>query len=274
MLEAKSMYRGGEIVSALDIESYEEPKQLGLVCPFCSEALFLNSGGVRKRGDKMQFVNPHFSHYKCGVSGLDCEKRSHTAEGKKRIAAIKAEARNQRLKLYNMYLWQMMAEDRNISNQLLGRTASKYGRKLVEETAIAMHRHLHKFQSDFYTITESAFVSMMNTKASEMLLQLGKENDWLIEEAIGQQQYFNAVDKKLHLAICHEIVDFLCTPSSGNVFHKMFIANLRVVDVTIYPDKLNLQNADSLRKVKFSIAGFIAGTRWIDQIQKRLAGKV
>ena len=94
--------------------------------------------------------------------------------------------------------------------------------------------------------------------------------NFIIEEAEEQRQYLSEIDNKLHLAICYEIVDFLCTPSAGYTFHKIFIASLRIVEMVIEPRKINLKNPRERHSIMFAMAGFIAGTRWIEQIQKRL----
>lgn len=271
MLEAKSMYRGGEIVSALDIESYEQPKQLGLICPFCSEALFLNSGGVRKRGNKMQFINPHFSHYRGGTDSQECEKRSHSLEGRERIKQLRGEARNQRLKLYNMYLWEMASCDRNISSKQLGRISSAYGRKLVEQAAINLHREWYKYQSDLYTAIHAAVLEIKNFDYGKVFPGLTNLSKITRGEGEGQKEYFNGIDKKLHLAICYEIVDFFSTKSAGYAFQKMFIASLKLVETAVYPRKINLRDSEENHAIMFAIAGFIAGTHWIEQIEKHLS---
>lgn len=274
MLEAKSMYRGGEIIAAVDLESYEEPKQLGLVCPFCSEALFLNSGGVRTRSGKLELINPHFSHYRCGLESQICEKRARSSEGKARIAAIRGEARNQRLKLYNLYLWQMAAEDRRISSKMIGQVASKFGRKYVEQRGINLHREWHKYQSDIYTLSNQVLEEWYSAKSKEVLDVINPDwfnsREWAVTDIKKQHQYFTTkVDLRLHQAICCEIHDFLGTPSAGYVFNKFFVVSLQLAEIALYPKGINLKTfPDS--SIMFGIVGFVNGTHWIDQIQKRL----
>lgn len=274
MLEAKSMYRGGQIVCASDIESFEQPKELGLICPFCSEALFLNSGGTRECKGKLQFINPHFSHYRCGTNSQDCERRSRSSEGRARIAVIRGEARNQRLKLYNLYLWEMAAEDRRISNKILGQIASKFGRKQIEQRGINLHREWHKYQSDVYTLSNQILEEWYSTKSKEALNAINpnwfNDKEWAIADIKKQHQYFTSkVDLQLHQAICCEIHDFLGASSAGYVFNKFFIVSLRLAEIALYPKEIKLKNYPD-PSIIFGIVGFVNGTHWVDQIQKRL----
>lgn len=270
MIEAKSMYWAGEIVAAHDCTSFEDPKRLGLICPFCSEALFLNSGGVRMRNKRTQFISPHFCHYKTGTDAFDCEKRALTKEGRERIIAHKIEARNQRLKLYNNYLWDMAAEDRNITSQRIGRFASWCGRKWIENAAIETHRMWAVSLDSVYTFMAETLQEQIDGIPPK--LAAFYEDIELAEQAAYQSNYFAyQVNQKQHLAVCFEIADFLATKSSGYAFSKIFKASLIPVATLMRlgtPEKLHKEMSPGERIC--AVAGFIGGTHWLEQINARL----
>lgn len=122
MKDAKSMYRGGDIVEARHCD-FDSSRLLGLVCPFCNEAVYLRAGTSRIGKNKMVLVNPAFCHYPGSAEDLDCERRSISGEGREEIERIKAEKRGQRLELYNKHLWDMIAS-KNLVCILPGRIES------------------------------------------------------------------------------------------------------------------------------------------------------
>ena len=85
MKAAKSMYFGGDIVSAeeCDYNSYE---RLGLKCPFCDHPVFLRAGSSRKNKGVEQTVVTCFAHFKgTSVFELNCEVRFKTTVGREKI---------------------------------------------------------------------------------------------------------------------------------------------------------------------------------------------
>ena len=267
MLEAKSIYRAGEIVSASDCD-YNSSRLLGLICPFCSEAVFLRSGSTRQVNEKKQFVSACFAHYNVGTDGFNCERRALTKEGRQRIQQIKTEAKRQRLRLYNAYLWQMIADDRNISYQKLNRFASSMGRKRCEKLALKIQKDWEQSLSDIYTVINATVQLCAKTEMVQALTGIAKYQE-VEEEALKQLSYFSTkVDLKLHTAICCEIADFLATKTSGYVFIKIVEATLLLLAIADNKGAEIIKTDSTV--LLDAVAGFIAGTHWNDQIDKRL----
>lgn len=119
MKYAVSIYRGGLVVDAT-VCDYESSKKLGLKCPFCSEAVFLRQGSSYKRGDKPIEVSAAFCHYAIGDNaGTECELRSLRKDGQEYLQELEIQSRNQRLEIYNKYLWDIFFEDMKIENKHL-----------------------------------------------------------------------------------------------------------------------------------------------------------
>lgn len=76
MLEARAMYRAGNLVKASDCD-YDSARELGLICPFCDEPVFLCKPAIKQRqkSGKYYYTNAHFNHYPSGdITDYDCEK--------------------------------------------------------------------------------------------------------------------------------------------------------------------------------------------------------
>lgn len=252
MLEAICMYFGGEIVSAADCD-YETARSLGLICPFCKSAVFVRSESTRKVKSRVQLVRPYFAHYPTGSEqNWDCEKRSHTVQGREHLEQLKIQARNQRLRLYNAHLWGMFSDAHGIKPQHLNRVRSAVGEQWCEQTSILVRHEWSKALSDAYTYIDAAVQDIQARVNSG-------------------DHYLMRCDLRLHQAICYEIIDFLATDSAGFVFAKLFkFAALQTL--ASKPDDWGVQEIKRLSPICYisAIAIAIAGTSWIDQIRERL----
>jgi hypothetical protein len=273
MKDAKSMYRGGDIISASDCD-YQSAKTLGLVCPFCSEAVFVKAGSIRettlRNGKKaIQLVNPHFGHYKTGSPDFDCELRSQSKEGLQQIENQRIEAKNQRLKLYNSYLWEMVREDRNIHWSKLSTIFKTFPRAEIDSYSVLIRREFVQSLDIVYDSIEIACKSMAQSdprdSIASMQVVLGLSQESATEEMATQSNYINSVDVKLHNAIACEVADFLATNSAGYVFKNIVI-------VAIYQHKFIFGDSkiESLRLIE-GIGYFLGSCHWIKQIEKRLS---
>lgn len=268
------MYFGGEIINASECD-YESSKNLGLICPFCSSAVFVRSESVREAKGKLQLVRPYFAHYPSGLSdNWDCEKRSRSKQGREEIEQIKIQARNQRLRLYNAHLWRMIAEDRNISHQMLNKVRSQFGQRWCEEQSILARHELKLCLDGAYTFIDAALQEIENKNSSLFSPSArppGMNAQTYLEEAKKQNSYLMECDRRLHRAICFEVVDFLATDTGGFAFLNVYKACLVL--------SMMISGANGEREIRRmsprshipTIAGFIAGTHWVDQINKRLS---
>jgi hypothetical protein len=258
MFEAKSMYFGGEIINASDC-NYTSTRELGIVCPFCSSAVFLRSHSTREVKGKIQLVRPYFAHYPTGNGDeFDCEKRSHTKQGKERIEQVKIQARNQRLKLYNAHLWDMIAESHEITHQQLNKARSTFGERWLESNSVLVRHEWRDSLSGIYALVDTAIKYLCN-----------QAND--VSNLAGKEHYLLQCDIDFHQIVCNEVSDFLATNSAGFVFLKLF-------KYCLYRSLLVGQNSFSVSDWKrinhvahlSTMTMVLASTRWAEMLNKRL----
>ena len=284
---AKSMYLGGSLIYAKEAD-FNTCKELGLVCPLCSEAVFLKSGFLRnnrlRNGTiKTQIVPPSFSHYKNdGIFVSDCENRVYSKEGKEIIRHFEIDAKNQRLKLYNKKLWEMYKDHYSITRDTVLRYKKRLGTKYIEAIAIESRKNWAKNLKDIYEWLETTVETLkhLNDKQIEEIedhfynrgyfekrrvLELDPKKHYLKEADYFRYQ----CNQRLHLAICQEIADFLATRTSG-----YFWVNLITVQAATAAHHLWTQDIDEIKKylTKKNLLDLnvktLCMTHWIDIINK------
>lgn len=249
MIEAKSMYFGGEIIAASECD-YQSSRELGLICPFCNSAVFIRSESVRQVRGKLQLVKPYFAHYPSGnADNWDCEKRSHTKQGREEIEKLKIQAKNQRLKLYNAHLWSMIATDRNISYQKLNQVRSLFGERWCEQTSILVRHE--------WSRSQDLVCSFVDASAEDIRHQA--ENG----------HYLLNCDLRLHKAIACEVADFLSTDTGGYAFVKVFKASLWFqMNAATGWGASQIKQLQPISHIS-SIAILLAAVRWIELTYSR-----
>ena len=267
------MYFGGEIVLAKECD-YESSKRLGLICPFCNSAVFLRSESIRHVKNKMQIVSPYFAHYPSGsVDNWDCENRSHTKEGKEKIEQIKIQARNQRLKIYNAYLWNMFQTDRNIPYSALNLIRSRFGNKWCQANSIIARQEWSESLELVYELIPDSIEAMHQLQGfpTEGKPPFMTEEDYK-EEVQKQKAYISNCDRRLHKAICFEIAEFLATNTAGYAFEKFFKFCIYCQILLLTEQKKFTEDMIEKRYVSITaqLAGLIAGTHWIEQINAKM----
>lgn len=101
---AKAMYRGGEIIHANECDS-SSYKNLGLLCPFCSQEVYLRKGDIRKA---------YFAHFHATSSRQveDCELRASVyGNSTQNISFI--EDRWQRLEIFKKHFLGMISIEKD-----------------------------------------------------------------------------------------------------------------------------------------------------------------
>ena len=129
------MYRAGFQVSALDCD-YESAKNLGLICPFCKEAVFWRKGSDYERTGQKISTSANFAHYNSDdPMAQQCELRAKRREGREYLERLEIESKNQRLKLFNEHLWTMFASQIGISKKELSKVRKYFGKARVAKFA-------------------------------------------------------------------------------------------------------------------------------------------
>jgi hypothetical protein len=136
---ASSLYKGGELFSALDCD-YSSSREEGLICPFCKESVFLSKGFIRTRKSKEEKVIASWKHYRIKEESAYCEKRSLSAEGKLQLKQLQKPAQNQRLKLFNRRFWDIFKHQKVIPPHLR-KSVIKF---VDEETCDRLILHCHQ----------------------------------------------------------------------------------------------------------------------------------
>ena len=218
MKYAKSMYRAGFIVDAEDCD-YDSAKDLGLVCPFCSEALFLRRGHLR---GKSSYVEAAFCHYHTDDPMADvCELRAQRPEGQAYIAKVDAESRQQRLEIYNKRLTDLIFDTP-------GKAVYKFFRKTSldqkdwEGAVKSFRTYLRKNVEHSYAVLDKELDSIQylvsgTSKAAELkdLLQEGVRDAREMKAVKDTIAFYSSLDLKIQRTICQEILDFLTTRTAG-----------------------------------------------------------
>jgi hypothetical protein len=276
MKKAKSLYLSGELIEA-DQCDYSSSRELGLVCPFCSEAVFLRAGSFRdttlRNGKKVtQIINANFAHYPGSFLGFDCELRANSKEGKEKLAQLIVESKNQRLKLFNQRFWELFKQDRNLREKKLIVVIKRYFPNLKEVEALSIKSRM-QWRSTLSIIygflQETAeFFDTISSKEIQSNLRISIQT--IEEEKTVNKMYFDSISKQYHYQICTEIVDFLATNTAGLAFYhltKVAIATM----ILSTPDSKELENLiKDPHYICMAIAGQIYGTHWIKILKDEL----
>lgn len=227
MRYAKSMYRGGEIIDA-SLCDYNSTRQLGLVCPFCSQAVFLRSGSAYERQGKQIIVPDAFAHYHSDDPlSLECELRAKRKEGEDYLNQLRIEAKNQRLKLYNKRLWEIVKRSWP-NNVLFLKTVNKqFDKKWIEWNAIRARQELAK-DLDFYQVE----MEQISKQASRQNVDAIAQKIWSKERMMADSLKYNFVDQQLQLTIAFEVLEFLATKTGGYAFANIFRLGLISIALT------------------------------------------
>ena len=102
------MFYGGVLIAATDAD-HDSYKRLGLLCPHCKDAVFLQAPSQRQGEGKTVAIPAHFKHFKAKDPALvkECENRVNKYDAKE-IRRQAARARNQRLRLLQRRFWEIL----------------------------------------------------------------------------------------------------------------------------------------------------------------------
>ncbi|MBD1878348.1 hypothetical protein [Coleofasciculus sp. FACHB-T130] len=209
MKYASSIRYGGELVAASDC-TYQDYKQLGLLCPECKEPVFLRAGSTFFRQGKEVLVNPHFAHFSFSDPALvqACENRvaKYDAHEVQRRAAI---AKGQRLKILQRWFWDIFKK--NGLSQSLTEIALTDPIKFNQVIDL-----IKKENTDLIENLVETFRLATPQNVSQVIETNLTTDPGLLKSprVIKMQEKLRGIDLKMHRAICWEVVQFLKTKSS------------------------------------------------------------
>ncbi len=259
MLEAKSLYLGGQIILASECD-YSFSKKFGLACPFCSEAVFLKTAfereqTLRNHQIKIQRVPACFSHYKTGVL---CENKASTSEGQEELQKLQAIAKNQRLELYNQYLWQMFAEVYSLTslNSINKNNRIKELEDLIPYVQKQIKERLPKYKS-----LVNGYESGFSLHVKQIINALKEEAK---EDVSISQDYLYKIGLTYNQKVSLEIIEFLASATAKPFLYQ--VAGF-VIGCHLRKKQLFLTTSDQLTDF---ICSSIPAINWIDLIHEKL----
>lgn len=263
MKEAKSMYKGGEIVYASEC-NYESAKKMGIVCPFCNEPLFWRDefAKLAPKSKNIVIIDSHFVHYP-NVDGSICEKRSITPEGRAFIEQISSESRGQRLRLFERHFLNMIAK----SLYLTYDEKLSLGLKAIKEIEIGVMRMWNETTREEVKKWMSLFINdcFISGKLAESYV---KENG-SVPEMINK---LVAVEMRLQEQIAVEAATYVLTDKKQRVLKQLILWVLWDVYGQDQPktqsgrEFLKMSTRRKQEMVYHSTLLLIATTRWQEMI--------
>lgn len=292
MRYAVAMYRAGFQVDANDC-NYDSFKELGLLCPFCKEAVYWSRGSEYVREGQKLSARARFSHYGSDdPTAQQCELRAKRKEGREYLKQLEIESKNQRLKLFNDYFWEMLQSQRPIPipREKLLRNKKWFGAKRLTEFSRITAKRWKKREVEGlnYELVAKTFEVVNQHKNStsaeeqRMLVDFKKTHKKLEEiesyrafvakETQRQADWTSDLDQQLHLAICKEICSFLGTRTAGYALEKMCLSYVNVIRVSypqIQPDEV-LSNYDLFfGGLMRGFGTLVARAHWLEEIRGR-----
>jgi hypothetical protein len=270
MKEAKSIYKGGEIVYASECD-YESAKKLGIVCPFCNEPLFWRDEFARlaPKTKDIVIVDSHFAHY-ANVDGSICEKRSLTPEGRQFIEEINSTNRGQRLLLFERYFLRMVSESWSSLSRIdkrltLSETtihriplSPKKIKDIVNGAMFIWNNHPPEDIRDF--LTKYIDNDIFGGETEKLYEKSGQKLPELFEEV-------TKVNARLHKAICLEALDFLLNKRSRKLVEQLSVWGL-YLEIESHNEFEKLSMDDKKGLISMEVIIMIAWTRWQQMFEK------
>lgn len=269
MLEAKSIYLGGDIVSAQEC-NYESYLKLGLKCPFCNSAIFLRAASSRVIKGIQKPITAYFAHFPSGTNdNWDCIARAKSVAGRQEIEQIKIEAREQRLKVYNNKLWELMITDLQLTNRKMKEIRKSIGEREIENKTkivrIEIVNNLDKLCQEIDHISKS--LSSRDASFIKAMSQSPKDAKKMISMS---SEYLGQCDRRLHTAICCEVLQFLSTKSGNWVLSKLVALAINACKIELKRPDNKLMPVDGLGSYQFAmiVSYSLIKTHWAEAIAR------
>lgn len=264
MKVAKSMYLGGIEVWANQIKGYEDYKNLGLTCHYCGEAVFWRSHSEYKiASNKVVRRASCFAHYE---SDCECEvKYSAVRQVYPHLLPQLKESKNQRLKLYNLYLWEIIVSSIEINIKLMNKITKVVGRKKLDEIVEKLEKVWVKKLKMLPNLVNGLEEAYVDKKINEVDLPL--EARLAVNK---DADYFNSktFNRYIHRSICTEVIMYLGTYTGRYVLKKL-LKQVIVAEIIVLTNEGKEPNIGGDSVIKVALMALFT-TAWIPEIEKRL----
>jgi hypothetical protein len=247
---AASIYQGGKLFPASEAD-YSTSRELGLVCPFCKESIFLVKAHLR-RG---QPIKAAWRHYQTTAKTAYCENRALSREGKVELKALQKEAHNQRLKLFNRRFWEIFKYKKHLPPNLRGTCVRVLGEDRLERMIVHCHErwHVDQILKALPSKLEARFGNPEVEEAIRNHPNVAKADPEIVDELV--QDFAKTKFSVLRYKILCEVVEWLATNSAMDSFSKL--VPLAFIDcIECLPPPIHSQSVAEM------ILVFLALTDW------------
>lgn len=222
MKYAKALALGGELIDAVECNSYEDYYHLSFVCPECGEKVYYckEYSSSRSRTGK---VSPSFKHHALKDVALieRCKLRVNNYS-QPELDRRKVQSRNQRLKIYQTYFWRLFCSGsivfRDWSYEKIDDFFEEIDRKQIPELSEWKFYYLESIRNLFNNkdLVEERFLIRFQEYIIKPQTSIGNEQARKILITFSTN-----LDKNYHGLICQEILEFLKTRSAYPIFEKL-----------------------------------------------------
>ncbi len=267
MQYASSLLYGGSLMDAANGSTYEDYKRLLLVCPHCKNPVFLvNPQECRKAHQRIRNgktvnvkqskqIDSYWAHFP-GVDSDECERKAKTFSRKDR-ERIEANARNQRLKLFQRHFWRMFS-DKCLYNELFDfNTSNGFFRDFVlgflEQYSKTVKSDICSNVNDslingaLQTIQDDSLIlfraAMRNSNAVKTIVSSAEKSPQY-QKLLSEHKSFFGIEMNLHRQVFEEVLKFLCSKSGTHLFSLGVAVGFCVeLGFAIQKDRLNVQQS-------------------------------
>lgn len=256
---AASLYKGGTLFAASKCD-YTSSRELGLICPFCRESVFLAKGFTRTVRSQEQEVAASWRHYRVTTGTAFCDRRALSKEGKQELKLLQKPAQNQRLKLFNRRFWEIFKHNKAIPPNL-----KKFCLKFVSAATLdKMVAHCHErwhVEQILRSLPKKISSRLSNPDAVEAALwshpALQDSPPEIINSVV--DDFVKTKFTVLRHKILGEVIAWLGTKSAYDSFEKLIALSL-VYCLEALPPPIHSQTVAEMAVVSLTL------TDWEDAI--------
>jgi hypothetical protein len=229
---AASIYQGGNLIAAAESD-YSSSRELGLICPFCKDTVFLVKEHLRGSSQ----VAAAWRHYKLSPTSCYCENRSLSKEGKVELKLLGKSAQNQRLNLFNRRFWEIFKYQKDIPLHLKQTAVYFIG---SEETLQKMVLHCHERWNagQILEILPDAIKKLTKNPLLRKAIEEHPATHGADTEAIDilLTNFHESNFTVLRYKILYEVVGWLASKTALDSFAKLiYLSLLDCVEISAFP---------------------------------------